>query len=100
MTIGERLYRGLLKLYPSSFRTEYEEPMFQLFMDQWRDAARRGKLLPFWKRIIWDLFRTLPCCHREHVLQGLALGFAFIVAGTGGYLSKRFNMGLFDFFLA
>ena len=60
MKIHERIYRILLKAYPSTFRREYGESMTQLFRDQLKDAVAGHKLLPFWKRIILDLFRTVP----------------------------------------
>lgn len=43
MTRSERIYRRLLRIYPRSFRAEYEEEMTRLFLDQLDDAGRTGR---------------------------------------------------------
>lgn len=60
MTLSERIYRMLLKAYPSRYRRRYEEPMAQLFGDQLRAANTPWKLLKFWLRMLADLLRTIP----------------------------------------
>src|SRR5260370_17624173 len=60
MKVHERIYRILLKAYPSAFQREYGESMTQLFRDQLKDAIAARKLLSFWKRIMADLLRTAP----------------------------------------
>ncbi len=58
---AERLYRGLLRLYPSEFRHRFGDEMVQLFADQLRDAraprARFGSART-WIRTLGDLAVT------------------------------------------
>ena len=51
----QSLYRALVSLYPRSFRTDYGEPMVQLFADRVRDVGARA-----WLRAVPDLARTVP----------------------------------------
>lgn len=52
-----RLYALLLRLYPRSFRAEFEEEVQAVFEDAVADAARRGGLLlaAVFLRELWDL---------------------------------------------
>ena len=53
----DRFYRRLLSLYPKKFREAYEEPMAQLFHDQWHETSRDPALTTqakFWLRILAD----------------------------------------------
>jgi len=43
VTRPERIYRRLLRIYPRSFRADYEEEMVRLFLDQLDDARRSGR---------------------------------------------------------
>jgi hypothetical protein len=55
---SERLYAGLLRLYPAAFRARYGEEMVVLFGDQLRDArAGRGpgSVVAIWIRSLFDL---------------------------------------------
>lgn len=59
-------FRRVTRLYPASFRVEYEEPMLQIFRDQVREALdceERGALLGLWGRAVMDSVASLP---REH----------------------------------
>lgn len=51
----ERVYRGLLRLYPTEFRTRFGDEMVQLFGDQLRDARAGGAPVG----TAWTLMRTL-----------------------------------------
>jgi hypothetical protein len=56
--VGERLYEGLLRLYPRPFRQRYGAEMVQLFGDQLRDARggqRPGAIAMTWFRALGDL---------------------------------------------
>jgi hypothetical protein len=62
----ERLYRGLLLLYPARFRARFADDMVQLFGDQMRRARTEGP--PFavagtWLRAIADLAATAASEH-------------------------------------
>ena len=44
---AERLYRGLLRLYPRSFRVEYEREMVRLFQEQLRFGSDKRLVRSF-----------------------------------------------------
>lgn len=90
-----RLYRGLIRLYPTGFRARFGDEMVQLFGDQLRDArARRGSIAigGVWLRTIGDLIVTASSEHaREdgtmaHSLT-IAPSRATRVVGLAGILS-------------
>ena len=57
----ERVYRGLLRLYPADFRARFANEMVQLFGDQLRDARTGGASLgsfTIWLRTLGDLAVT------------------------------------------
>jgi Flp pilus assembly protein TadB len=61
LTVSDRLYRGLLVLYPAAFRREFGPDMAQVFRDTCRMAARRGgtgAVMGVWLGIAWDLLLT------------------------------------------
>jgi len=62
----ERVYRSLLRLYPSEFRARFGDEMVQLFGDQLRDARTgRGSSGPAgtWLRTLGDLALTAASEH-------------------------------------
>ena len=69
MTMAERFYRLLLRLYPQPYLSLYGEPMAQVFRDQLRAA---GAGLGRWKVIaaaLADLARTVPQQHEQERTQ-------------------------------
>jgi hypothetical protein len=57
----ERVYRGLLRLYPAGFRARFADEMVQLFRDQVRDARTDGApagIARAWLRTLADLAVT------------------------------------------
>ncbi len=56
---SERVYRGLLRVYPPEFRARYADEMVQLFADQLRDARAAGGASAaagrMWLRTLADL---------------------------------------------
>lgn len=56
-----RIYRALLRCYPSRFRQEYGADMALVFEDQLRDEAA-GRV---WARALLDLAITIPTQHLE-----------------------------------
>ena len=50
---AERVYRLLLRVYPSGFRSEYGREMTLIFRDEYRmrDVTR----LAFWISMVWDV---------------------------------------------
>lgn len=66
--LSERVFRRLLRAYPSSLRTQYEGPMMQLFRDLCRDARnRRGGvgLIALWGFILKDTVGSLISEYRD-----------------------------------
>jgi putative ABC transport system permease protein len=59
-TIGERLYRRLLRLYPRDFSDDYASEMTHLYRDRVRGEGATG----VWLALVADLARTAP---REQV---------------------------------
>lgn len=74
MTLSERIYAGLLRLYPAAFRETYGREMLLIFRDQCRDAYRksgRWGIAQVWLRTLADLARSVPA---EHI-QGAYIMF-------------------------
>jgi putative ABC transport system permease protein len=68
------LYSQMLALYPAEVRREYGREMRAQFLDDWREACRRGLLarLLFWFHIARDWGRTVASAHGEIVGGDLA----------------------------
>jgi putative ABC transport system permease protein len=63
-TIGERVYRRLLSLYPRDFSDEYADEMARLYRDRVRDEGPAS----VWLALLADLARTAP---REQISTSL-----------------------------
>jgi O-antigen/teichoic acid export membrane protein len=61
--IAERIYRLLLRAYPSAFRAQYGREMVLLFRDQCQESD--GRTLGFWMSIICDVARSAPALRLE-----------------------------------
>ena len=61
---ADRVYRALLRLYPTEFRDEYGREMTQMF----RDRARHERPSRVWLDVARDLFATVPK-EQAHVLM-------------------------------
>ena len=69
-----KLYRKLLRLYPASFRDEYETPMDRQFRDERREAQSWNAHARLWVHAIYDVAASAP---RELVRElGQDLRFA------------------------
>jgi putative ABC transport system permease protein len=55
-TLGARLYRRLLRLYPREFQDEYGTEMEYLYRDRARDESTLG----LWLALLADIVRTAP----------------------------------------
>jgi putative ABC transport system permease protein len=55
-TIGERVYRWLLRLYPRDFSDDYADEMTRLYRDRLRDESPRS----VWLALVGDLLCTAP----------------------------------------
>jgi hypothetical protein len=77
---GERLYRGILTLYPSQFRQRFGDEMVQLFEDRLRDARAdhgTGGLIAAWVGLVADVLRTAP---GEHLRRNRTVAHSLVVA--------------------
>src|SRR5687767_8902664 len=63
------VYRSLLWLYPRSFRSDFAEPMSQLFADRLRDRGPR-----VWFEAAPDLVRTFPVQRMEAAMARFSPG--------------------------
>ena len=64
--IGERIYRGLLRLYPAEFRDRFSGEMVLLYRDKLRDARKGGAsggTVRAWLRLLGDVVVTAPSEH-------------------------------------
>ena len=66
-----RLYRALLRLYPSSFRTEYAEEMTAIFRMRLRDAAGLPARLGVWLAVVPEIFINALAVHWDILRQDL-----------------------------
>ena len=55
-----KLYRKLLKLYPASFRDQYEIPMDRQFRDEQREAQSWNEQARLWIHALCDIALTAP----------------------------------------
>jgi predicted permease len=55
-----KLYRKLLKLYPASFRDEYETPMVRQFRDEQREARNWNAHARLWVHAFCDIAISAP----------------------------------------
>jgi predicted permease len=55
-----KLYRKLLRLYPASFRDEYERPMYRQFRDEHREARSWNEHARLWVHALCDVAITAP----------------------------------------
>ncbi len=60
MLQSTKLYRKLLKLYPASFRDEYETPMDRQFRDEQREARSWNQRALLWVHALGDVALTAP----------------------------------------
>lgn len=85
----ERVYRGLLALYPREHRREYGELMVQLFRDRMRRDGKGFAGLTVWIHLIVDLFGSAAREHTEGVDMksrtrvGIALAGVVVAGGIG-----------------
>lgn len=94
---GERVYRGILGLYPVEFRRRFGDDMVQLFHDRLRDARTGrapGGALVAWSALVGDVIVHASLEHlrrNQTVAHSLAsapsltsrlLGFAGVAAGS------------------
>jgi predicted permease len=67
--ISLKLYRFLLKLYPSGFRDDYAGPMERAFRDELAESNSRFALAKLWARLLADLAISIPIQFSREVSQ-------------------------------
>ena len=96
VAISNRMYRLLLKTYPTGFRNEYGEDMAQVFRDSCRDEfTRNGRsaLLGLWLFTVLDWAKTAADQHIQEAFQMsgrdwmIRIGaIAAIIGGVFGFI--------------
>lgn len=76
----ERIYRLLLRLYPSQFHQSYGEEAIQLFQDRMRDETGFFRHSRLWLDLLLDLGSLRLRGYRETVVAG---AFASTAGGSG-----------------
>jgi hypothetical protein len=71
---SERIYRGLLRLYPADYRERYSEQMVQLFADQRRETGGRA-----WLSAPIDVITTAAS---EHLRRNRTMAHSLTLAPT------------------
>jgi len=70
-SLGQRVYRMLLRLLPADFRAEFGHEMEGVFLDEQRDATRRGASSWLWLRTLGGILATAPAQHVDVLKQDL-----------------------------
>ncbi len=70
-TIGERVYRQLLRLYPRDFSDDYADEMTDLY----RDRVRGEGASSVWVALVADLLRTAPREQAATLVQDVRYGW-------------------------
>jgi hypothetical protein len=63
VSAAERVYRLMLRAYPSGFRAEYGQQMALFFRDRRREVGTLR--ISFWAALIWDVARSAPALRFE-----------------------------------
>ncbi len=63
--MSEKIYTRLFRLYPSSFRKEYEGQALQLIRDRLRDETGFFKRARLWWDLVADVLAGLPTAYRN-----------------------------------
>jgi hypothetical protein len=73
---AERLYRLLLRLFPSEFRGDFGDEMSTVFRDERAEAAARGRfaLTRLWLRTFRGLASAAPREHADVLIRDAAYG--------------------------
>ena len=97
--LSVRVYQGLVRAYPASFRREYGKEMALVFGEQMTATfERRGAtgLIATWFRVLGDLSRTVPAEHfhemqRRIKMRSAAMAVLSVVLAGAVYLVLWFG---------
>ncbi len=87
LTASERIYRLLLRLYPSSFRREFGHEMTLDFDEAGREAWNERQwegLIAFWGRMSADIAATVAIQWMRTGLPAIALVSVLVAMGVTG----------------
>ncbi len=83
--MSEKIYARLLRLYPSSFRKEYESEALQLIRDRLRDETGFFKRARLWCDLFADVFTGLPSAYRNSHAAAQAASLSLHAAGIPSF---------------
>lgn len=92
----QRLFRVLLRLFPSEFRGDFGPEMTQAFEDERRDAAAAGRTgrAGFWWRTVRGMAMTGPREHASVMLRDAGYGLRLMRAHPGVTLTALLTIAL------
>jgi hypothetical protein len=63
MSISEKVYRFLIRAYSRDYRTQYADPMQQLFRDRLHEVRGFAELIVLWGRTLADWVVSVPASY-------------------------------------
>jgi Bacterial Ig-like domain (group 3) len=83
--MSEKIYTRLFRLYPSSFRKEYEGQALQLIRDRLRDETGFFKRARLWWDLVADVLAGLPTAYRNSYAVTEAASLSLNAAGIPSF---------------
>jgi uncharacterized protein (TIGR03435 family) len=83
--MSEKIWARLLRLYPSSFRKEYEGEALQLIRDRLRDETGFFKSARLWWELVADILAGLPSAYRNSYAVTEAASLSLSGAGIPSF---------------
>ncbi len=83
--MSEKIYTCLFRLYPASFRKEYEGEALQLIRDRLRDETGFFKRARLWWDLVADVLAQLPSAYRNSYAATEAASLALNPAGIPAF---------------
>ena len=74
--MSEKMYTRLFRLYPSSFRKDYEDEALQLIRNRLRDETGFFNRARLWWDLVADVLAGLPQAYRNSYAVTEAMSFS------------------------